>query len=182
MLGHPIIRRIRLVEVDAVTKPRNDLSGPLLVPLQAGEILIPAHVLRDRKLGKLHLQANVLHIVRKRRTQQTAHIFENERTWLNLGNRPDRLRKHIPRIVHARRFTTHGERLTWWAARDKIDTAILPEIDIPHVGPRDIAACERFMTHFLIVTKRLNRGSVPFIKGAMLETRRVKPKRQSSRA
>lgn len=181
LLGDSVVRRVRLVDVDAVTEAFHRLADPFLVPLEAGEVLIPAHVLRDRELGELHLQADVFHVVGKGGTQQAAHVLEDERPWLRLGHRPDRLREHVPHIVHSRRLASHGKRLARGATCHQINPAILPEIHIPHIRPGNLAIRQRFVPHLLVVAERLDGGGVPFVERPVMKARRVESQRQAAR-
>lgn len=182
MLGHSVIRRVRLVDVDAVAEAIHRLADPFLVPLEAGEVLIPAHVLRDRELGELHLQADVFHVVGKGGAQQAAHVLEDECPWLRLSHRPDRLREHVPHIVHSRRLASHGKRLARRAARHQIDPAIFPEIHIPDIRPGNLAIRQRFVPHLLVVAERLDGRGVPLVERPVMKARRVKAKRQATSA
>ncbi len=181
VLRHSVIRRVRLVDVDAVAEAIHRLADPFLVPLEAGEVLIPAHVLRDRELGELHLQADVFHVVGKRGTKQAADVLENEGARLNLGHRADRLREHVPHVVHSRRLASHGKRLARRAARHEIDPTIFPEIHIPDIRPGNLAIYQRFVPHLLVVAERLDGGGVPLVERPVMKARRVEPQRQAAR-
>lgn len=174
------VSSIDLVLIDSIAKAFDVFADSLFVALQAGEILIPANVIGSGELGEFHLQADVFYVVGKSRAKKTSHILEKKGSGLSLCNSADRLREHVTRVFHSSGFSTHGERLAGRTSRHKIDALEAFEIDIPHVRAVNFATLQGMIPDLLIVNERFNGSRIPLVERQMLESRLVKPKRESA--
>lgn len=138
-LRHAVVGGIGQVQTHLVAQLTTlpPLGG--VVALESAEIGFPIDIAGHRKAGIGKLQTDKLHVIGKSRTQEPAHIFENEGIGLEFTHRADRLGKHVPRIVEPFRLAAHRERLARWPARHQINRAELLVVHFAHVTLEDIS-------------------------------------------
>ncbi|GEO80606.1 hypothetical protein ROR02_07370 [Pararhodospirillum oryzae] len=133
-----------------------------MVSFQASHVLHPALVVSFFYLRVLHLKAYVFKIISKRRTGETFYIFENEGAWPCLTHGPNRLWKHVARVVMGAVFSSEGKGLARGPSRNQVHlTTVGAEIDRSHVPLDEWPIHDVINAAFLVLSNGIATISIP---------------------
>jgi len=170
LLGDSVVGGVCLVDVDAVAEIRTPCPAALFMALEASEVLIPTDVFGDWESGELHLEPDEFDVVGEGGTKKASNVFEDEGSWFDFGDGANGLREHVTDVVHASSFAAHREGLARRAASDKVNSAVLGEIDLANVGAGNLATFEGFVLLGLVESECFNCRMIPLVKSLVTET------------
>ena len=100
--------------------------------IRRGKLVVTCLARRISQTGDNRLEV-ILGALKK----QSANVLNQERSWLDFGNRPNYLRKHVSLVVLTAEVTPLTEWLARGARRNEICAAVLAKIELANVSGLD---------------------------------------------